>query len=216
MAELCALTFRRVPEWSGPLTVSYLTRTNCRSWVKRQFAAPTIRGILGVESPSPDMTVPVTGCVKTQNRASEIASQLEAICINTSASLIARGSVCCPHAARGSMDRMAPQGSCPHGVLTQPGYGAAGYRTPTDRDQWVDFGMLRRTTQRQLSPKLTFALTETTAGARHGLPVAGCLMGDSCMRIADMQPSGPMVRVRPLAALPYSTYFFITPMVQPC
>jgi hypothetical protein len=60
MAELCALTFRRVPEWSGPLTVSYLTRTNCRSWVKRQFAAPTIRGILGVESPSPDMTVPVT------------------------------------------------------------------------------------------------------------------------------------------------------------
>ncbi len=42
------------------MTVSYLARTNCRSWVKRQFAAPTIRGILGVELPSPDMTVPVT------------------------------------------------------------------------------------------------------------------------------------------------------------
>jgi len=40
--------------------VSYLARTNCRSWVKRRFAAPTIRGILGVELPSPDMTVPVT------------------------------------------------------------------------------------------------------------------------------------------------------------
>ena len=60
LAELCALTFRQVPEWSGPLTVGYLARTNCRSWVKRQFAAPTIRGILGVELPSPDMTVPVT------------------------------------------------------------------------------------------------------------------------------------------------------------
>ena len=59
-AELCALTFRQVPEWSGPLTVSYLTRTNCRSRVKRQFAAPTIRGLLGVELPSPDMTVSVT------------------------------------------------------------------------------------------------------------------------------------------------------------
>ena len=76
----------------------------------------------------------------------------------------------------GAWIEWAPQGSCPHGVLTQPGYGAADYRTPTDRDQWVDFGMLRRTTQRQLSPKLTFALTETTAGARHGLPVAGCLL----------------------------------------
>ena len=42
------------------MTVSYLARTNCRSWVKRQFAAPTIRGLLGVELPSPDMTVPVT------------------------------------------------------------------------------------------------------------------------------------------------------------
>jgi hypothetical protein len=60
MAELCALTFRQVPEWSGPLTVCYLARMNCRSRVKRQFAAPTIRGILGVELPSPDMTVPVT------------------------------------------------------------------------------------------------------------------------------------------------------------
>jgi len=54
------LTFRQVLEWSGPLTISYLARTNCRSWVKRQFAAPTIRGILGVELPGPDMTVPVT------------------------------------------------------------------------------------------------------------------------------------------------------------
>ena len=60
MAELCAMTFRQVPEWSGPLTVSYLTRTNCRSRVKRQFAARTIRGLLGVELPSPNMTVPVT------------------------------------------------------------------------------------------------------------------------------------------------------------
>ena len=42
------------------MAVSYLARKNCRSWVKRQFAAPTIRGILGVELPSPDMTVPVT------------------------------------------------------------------------------------------------------------------------------------------------------------
>ena len=42
------------------MTVSYLASTHCRSWVKRQFAAPTIRGILGVELPSPDMAVPVT------------------------------------------------------------------------------------------------------------------------------------------------------------
>ena len=60
LAELCALTFRQVPEWSGPLAVIYLARTNCRSWVKRQFAPPTIRGILDVELTSPDMTVPVT------------------------------------------------------------------------------------------------------------------------------------------------------------
>ena len=60
MAELCALTFRQVPEWSGPLTVSYLARTNCRSRVKCQFAVPTIRSSLGVELPSPDMTVHVT------------------------------------------------------------------------------------------------------------------------------------------------------------
>jgi len=40
--------------------VSYLARTSCRSWVKHQFAAPTIRGLLGVELPNPDMTVPVT------------------------------------------------------------------------------------------------------------------------------------------------------------
>jgi hypothetical protein len=54
------LAIRQVPEWSGPLTVSYLAKTNCRSWVKRQFAVPTIRSILGAELPSPDMTVPVT------------------------------------------------------------------------------------------------------------------------------------------------------------
>ena len=60
LAELCALTFRQVPEWSGPLTISYLARTNCRSWVKGQFAAPTILGLLRVELRSPDMTVPVT------------------------------------------------------------------------------------------------------------------------------------------------------------
>ena len=35
--------------------------------------------------------------------------------------------------------------------------------------QWVDSSLLRRTIPRQLSPKLTFALAETTAGGRHGL-----------------------------------------------
>jgi len=60
MAELCALTFRQVSEWSGPLAVSYLARTNCRSWVERQFAVPTIRGILGVELSIPAMSAVVT------------------------------------------------------------------------------------------------------------------------------------------------------------
>ena len=36
----------------------------------------------------------------------------------------------------------------------------------------LDAGLLRRTIERQLSPELTFALTETTAGARQGRPVA--------------------------------------------
>jgi hypothetical protein len=56
---------------------------------------------------------------------------------------------------------------------------------------------LRRTIQRQLSPKLTFALAETTYGTGDGLLVARCSLDGGNMRIADMQPSGPMVRVRP-------------------
>jgi len=39
-AELCALTFREVPEWSGPLTVSYRARTNCRSWLGTATSKP--------------------------------------------------------------------------------------------------------------------------------------------------------------------------------
>lgn len=31
-ADLCELTDRQVLEWSGPLKVSYLTRTNFGSW----------------------------------------------------------------------------------------------------------------------------------------------------------------------------------------
>ena len=64
-------------------------------------------------------------------------------------------------------------------------YGAAGYRTPTDRDQWVDFGMLHRAIQRQLSPKLTFAAAETTYGTGDGLLVARCSLDGGNMRIAD-------------------------------
>ena len=64
---MCNSWPRRVTaaEWSGPLTVSYLASTHCRSWVKRQFAAPNIRGILGVELPSPDMAGPVTNLLFT-------------------------------------------------------------------------------------------------------------------------------------------------------
>jgi hypothetical protein len=39
------------------------------------------------------------GRVKTQNRAPEIVSQLEAICINASVLLITYGRYCCPHVA---------------------------------------------------------------------------------------------------------------------
>jgi hypothetical protein len=53
---------------------------------------------------------------------------------------------------------------------------------------------LRRTIQRQLSPKLTFALTGTTAEAHHGLPIARCLTDGSNMRIADQRPAGEIFR----------------------
>ena len=103
-AELCALTFRQVPEWSGPLTVSYLARTNCRSWVKRQFAAPTICGILGVELPSPDMTVPVTACVKTKIRVAEIVSQLEDVAFKARGPVAVRSRHCWPYDACRGID----------------------------------------------------------------------------------------------------------------
>ena len=61
------------------------------------------------------------------------------------------------------------------------------YQTPPDRRQWFDSSLLRRTIQRQLSLKLTFALTGTTAEAHHGLPIARCLTDGSNMRIADLK-----------------------------
>ena len=79
---MCNSWPRRVTaaEWSGPLTVSYLASTHCRSWVKRQFAAPTIRGILGVELPSPDMTVPVTDLPITERHATGSGGSIGAHC----------------------------------------------------------------------------------------------------------------------------------------
>ena len=60
--------------------VCYLARTNCRSWVKRQFAAPTIRGILGVELPSPNMTVPVTDLPITRRNLTSSSGSMTGCC----------------------------------------------------------------------------------------------------------------------------------------
>ena len=58
---------------------------------------------------------------------------------------------------------------------------------PPGRWQLLDPGVLHRTTQRQLSPKLTFAAAETTYGAGDGLLVARCSLDGGNMRIADIK-----------------------------
>ena len=47
-------------------------------------------------------------------------------------------------------------------------------------------GLLHRTIQRQLSPKLTFAVAETTCGTGDGLLMVGCKLDGGNMRIADL------------------------------
>ena len=87
-------------------------------------------------------------------------------------------------------------GSAKHldGGIALPGhvrscYQPADCRTAPDRRQWVDTTLLRRTIQRQLSPKRSLASGEAAARTGHDLLISKHPAIGSNMRIADMRES---------------------------
>ena len=61
---------------------------------------------------------------------------------------------------------------------------------PSDRQQWIDDGLLRRTIERQLSRKPTFVPGAASGAVVQDLSIMKHLGAGGFMRIADLRPAG--------------------------